>query len=303
MDYNLYHFRTNSISVVAALICTALIACRPENSIGADNDVRCEDFSRTPVLFVHGSGLDSRSWNKMISQFTGSGYPDGYLLAIDMLPNDGDNVFAAESFIRTGMQTLIQTSRRAMESSACSIDVPVKADLVAHSMGAFSSRWYAAHIQPERVRRLVTLAGANHGTDALCGRRGHGDRQMCPAFSNRAGAADVQQQLNGTAARPRDETPFGIGVDSNTLVRIAPDSTRRIVYYSIRLEHDKWIKPSASSILDGSGAASEINVSPLPVRRTSNGNYVFLAETSHDDLPSNPQLIDFVFQLLLSHKK
>ena len=298
VDYNPHFFRSISLSAIAALLCTLIAACHPQKSIGADHDTRCEDFARTPVLFVHGSGLDSRSWSEMIKQFSRRGYPDGYLLAIDMLPNDGDNIFAAESFVRSGMEALLQTSGHAIQASDCSLDVPVKADLVAHSMGAFSSRWYAAYIQPERIRRLVTLAGANHGTNALCGRPGRGDRQMCPAFSNRAGAEDVQQQLNGTDAQPMDETPFGIGADSNTLLRIEPDSKRGITYYSIRLQHDRWIKPSASSMLDGSGAENEFSVPSLPVRRTSNGNYVFLAETSHDDLPSNLELIEFVYQLL-----
>lgn len=252
----------------------------------------------TPVLFVHGSGLSSGSFETMIAAFTDRGYPPEYLSAVDMVPNDGDNVRAAETFIAEGVEQLLASSKSAATKSGCSEIPPEKVDMVAHSMGAFSSRWFARFVGPERVRTIVTLAGANHGTNKLCGRSGTGDRQMCPAFSDQTGGDDVQHRLNGTSSMPLDETPFGVGADPQPAGRIPPDDRRSISYFTVRLEPDAWIEPADSAMLDGAGGATAQATDGFPLEETSNGNFLFRGQTSHDDLPYHPALIRFVLQIL-----
>jgi len=282
--------------VVIAVAATACQAEQPEQAnLPAPS---CADYDRTPVLFVHGSGLTSGTWDDMRRALREDGYPSAYLRAVDMRPRDGDNVRAAERFIAAGAERLLEDSRSAVSASGCNTEVPAKIDIVAHSMGAFSARWYIRFIGGERVRLMVALAGANHGTDRLCGRSGKGDRQMCPAFADTASPDNVQRRLNGTRAAPDDETPWGLGEDSADRDRTPPDGERRIGYVTVRVEADEWIEPAESALLDGAGGVDTGDVGGLPLRETSPGNYLFLGSASHDGLPYHPELIRFVQSLL-----
>ena len=243
----------------------AVTACRAdEPALPASS---CSDYERTPVLFVHGSGLTSGTWDDMRRTLLEGGYPPAYLRAVDMRPRDGDNVRAAERFIAAGAERLLEDSRSAVSASGCGTEAPAKLDIVAHSMGAFSARWYIRFIGGERVRLMIALAGANHGTDRLCGRPGQGDRQMCPAFADAGSPDNVQQRLNGTRAAPQDDTPWGIGEDGADRHRIPPDGQRRIGYVTVRVEADEWIEPAESALLDGAGGIDVGDVSGLPLRR------------------------------------
>ena len=234
----------------------------------------------------------------MLDAFLEAGYPRDYLLAVDMTPRDGDNVRAAQRFVAGGVDTLLSASGAALATSGCSGAAPQRIDVVAHSMGAFSARWYARFVAPERVRTLISLAGANHGTDSLCGRPGRGDRQMCPAFADDPADSEVQVMLNGSTATPTDETAFGVGDDSEIAVRIPPDEERRIAFFSIRLDPDRWITPAGSAVLDGAGGKPLAGLDRFPVRETSPGNFLFEDDVSHDGLPFHPQLIRLVLHLL-----
>jgi len=174
------------------------------------------DYSRIPVVFVHGSGLSAATWQPMLRFLVADGYPRVYLHAVDMSPDDGDNVRAATTFIAPAVDTLLATAAQHAPAGSA----PSKVDIVAHSMGALSGRWYAAKIRPDRVRTVITLAGANHGTNALCGYPGKGNQQMCPAFGN----AWLQRELNGAARAPSDETPYGVGLDPPGITTVAPST-------------------------------------------------------------------------------
>ena len=233
-----------------------------------------------------------------IDRFVSAGYPREYLLAVDLVPNDGDNVRAAERFIARGVEELLAAQADLMDAQDCSDRPIAKVDLVAHSMGAISSRWYASFVSPERVRRLITLAGANHGTNELCGHSGDGNRQMCPAFSEATGENEVQFRLNGTNRTPVDETPYGAGIDRPTVRSIPPDAKRRIAYLTVRLTEDEWIDPADSAVLDGADDLDPEVGRGFPVMQTHPGNLLFLAPTRHDDLPMHPDLIRLVAGIL-----
>ncbi len=274
----------------------AAAACQAEQPVPPAHS--CADYDRTPVLFVHGSGLTASTWDDMLRALRDDGYPPAYLSAIDMRPRDGDNVRAAERFIAAGAERLLEDSRSAVSASDCGGEAPTKIDIVAHSMGAFSARWYIRFVGGERVRLMVALAGANHGTDRLCGRSGKGDRQMCPAFADADDPDNVQLRLNGTRAAPEDETPWGVGEDSPDRNSILPDGERQIGYVTVRVEADEWIEPAESALLDGAGGFDTGDIGGFPLRETSPGNYLFLGSASHDGLPYHPELVRFVQQLL-----
>jgi len=256
------------------------------------------DYSLVPVLFVHGSGLNSRTWKPMIRYLIGIGYPPKFLHAVDLLPRDGSNVRAANEFIAPAVESLLDNAKLAARIAGYQGEVGQKVDIVSHSMGAVSSRWYTARKHPERVRTWISIAGANHGTHALCSHSGAGNIEMCPAFAKFREESTVQVALNGTPAALIDETPYGLGSDRPGIVHIAPDNARSILYFTVRIEPDRWIKPETSALLDGAGGVP-VSIPPgLPVVETTQGNYLFLSKVGHDPLPKNPELIRFVAALL-----
>lgn len=256
------------------------------------------DYSLVPVLFVHGSGLSSRTWKPMIRYFISIGYPSKFLHAVDLLPRDGSNIRAANEFIAPAVKSLLDNAKLAARIAGYKCEVGQKVDIVSHSMGAVSSRWYTVKKHPERVRTWISIAGANHGTNALCGHSGAGNMEMCPAYAKSREDSTVQVALNGTPAEPIDETPYGLGYDRHEIPRLPPDNSRSILYFTVRIEPDRWIKPETSALLDGAGGLP-VSIPPgVPVEETTQGNYLFLSKVGHDPLPKNPELIRFVAALL-----
>ena len=260
------------------------------------------DYSKTPVLFVHGHGLDAKNWNRMIEIFMQGNYAEEYLLAVQIQPNRMANINAAKEFLHPAMKKLLQQSQQAARLSGKK-DIHIdKINIVSHSMGAISSRWLANKIAPERINALIGIAPANHGTNALCSHTDPGGREMCPAFAQNVTESFVQVELNGTVDHPIDETPYGIGIDRLTASRVAPDQSKAIFYFTIRIEPDKWIKPEHSSLLDGAGGANPVVSEHMT--ETTPGNYLFTAidvngaRIDHENLLEDERLIRFVSQLL-----
>jgi pimeloyl-ACP methyl ester carboxylesterase len=272
---------------VVALTLAALLGCSPLR------DEAPVEWPEAPILFVHGSGLSSASWERMREAFGARGYPREYLAAVDMLPRTGANDTAAAKFIAPAVEALLRAAaERARQADR---PPPERVDIVAHSMGAFSSRLYVRD-NAERVRAWISLAGANHGTNALCGFEGEGDRQMCPAFAASAADSALQVALNGSAEAPLDPSPYGIG-DDGSGVHTAPDGQRRVAYVTLRIDPDEWIVPAASAMLNGSGGlGAEAN--DLSISATSPGNFLLRANVAHDDLPQDDRVLRFVWRLL-----
>lgn len=257
--------------------------------------VECTGLERRPVLFVHGSGLAPDSWAQMIARFRARGYPATHLVAARLTPNDGSNPRAAERFVLPAVDSLLANARSRAQRARCR--PPAKVDIVAHSMGAVSARWYVAKIDATKVRNLVGITPANHGTDVLCGLRGDGNRELCPAFATSAQESAVQYALNGSIARPIDETPHGFGSDGDGRPRIPPTPEAGIAYWTIRLDPDEWIRPASSAVLEGAGGRPLPQL-PAGARETSPGNVLWPGGVRHDDLPRSAELIDFVWNLL-----
>lgn len=270
-------------------------ACVP-NSHGATEPLLegCRRFQATPVLFVHGSGLSSASWDGMIRGLQAAGYPADYLLAVDLDPWDGDNVRAAEDQLPIHAAALADTATASFAASGCAGEAPDQLIVVGHSMGAVSGRWFASRIAPRQTRAMITIAGANHGTDALCGYSGDGNRQMCPAYAD---DENLQLSLNGARDGTTDRTPYGPGMDRDGAERILPDTKRRIDYLTVRIEPDEWIEPADSATLDGASDL-DVDVAELPFTQTSAGNFRFDAKVSHDVLPAHPDMVRFIALIL-----
>jgi len=256
----------------------------------------CREFQRRPVVFVHGSGLSPDSWREMIAAFRERGYAAHQLHAVRLTPADGANARAAERFIQPAVRELLSVVGRRAEAAGCR--PPRKVDIVSHSMGAVSSRWYIARIDATTVRNWVGIAPANHGTDALCGHAGDGNREMCPAFASTSAQSAIQVTLNGSTDNRVDETPYGFGRDSPDRPPVAPTDAAGVYYWTIRIDPDEWIRPASSALLDGAGGRTIHGLPATGVRESSPGNFLWPTGVAHDDLPRHPQLIELVIRLL-----
>src|SRR3989441_11328348 len=155
------------------------------------------DYARAPVLFVHGHGLSSADWRPLIEYLAADGYPREYLHGVDIVPNTMANAQAATSVIAPAADWLLARAKAAAQRAGYRGEVPRRLDIVSHSMGVVSSRWYAATPGPEPRRTWIGLAGANHGTQALCPFRDEASLEMCPAFSPNARRQAGQEGVTG----------------------------------------------------------------------------------------------------------
>lgn len=256
------------------------------------------DYSRTPVIFVHGSGLNAKTWEPMLQHLVDVGYPPEYLKALNLIPNDGSNSRAAKEFIAPAIESVLQEAQTVARKAGYNGKLPQRIDFVTHSMGAVSSRWYATQMHPERVRTWIAIAGANYGGDTICPYPSPGNSELCPAFATSATKNPLQVTLNGTPNQPIDPTPYGLGKDAANVPRVPPDQTRNILYLTIRIDPDQWIKPIQSAIIGGAGGLPIKVPQGVPARDTSPGNYLFTGQTEHDLLPQHPDVFRLVETML-----
>jgi pimeloyl-ACP methyl ester carboxylesterase len=208
------------------------------------------------------------------------------------------NVRAATTVIADSADALLAAAAEGARRAGHNNAAPDRLDMIAHSMGAVSARWYAAKVRPDRVRTWISLAGANHGTNSMCPFSDDGSREMCPAFADSLKDNFVQVSLNGTSTSPIDETPFGLGIDREGVDSVAPDASHSILYLTVRIEPDDWIKPEQSAVLDGAGGVPVPIPEGVRAAETSPGNYLFFGSVDHDSLLDHPQLMELVEAML-----
>lgn len=244
------------------------------------------DFQRTPVLLVHGHGLTSADWDSLRLYLHGMGYPPQYLYALDIRPSRMANATAAEQFVAPGVQELLSRAQQAADAAGVNRTIR-RVDIVAHSMGSVSTRWYAAKLAPETVRTWISVAGANHGTNALCEHTDDGAAEMCPAFARTRKESAIQTELNGSRKALRDETPFGIGADPDDVPSVVADAARNILYFTVRIDPDDWIIPADSAVLSGTGGIPLKPPHTQSIAETSPGNYLLQQEEDHMSMLDN----------------
>lgn len=257
---------------------TALVACAL--LAGCAGPAGPPPENARPVLFVHGYGEKPEVFDTMIDHLADRGYPRDMLLAVSIEPADGSSVAAAEGPIADGVEQLLGSSEGTV-------------DIVAHSMGGVSARWYATQLHPDRVRSLTTVVGANHGTDVLCGLPGAGAAEMCPAFSP---DNQVQTTLNGADGAPVDETPYGRGADPAGVTSVLAQDGRSIRYTAVAIPADEWIQPVTSSDLAGADLLTR-----LPdglADQAGPGNLVATFATDHDAILHDDAMLSILDTVL-----
>src|SRR5215212_3394972 len=139
------------IAILTIVLSTALagpaLAAKPVKPGGG-----CPTLTHDPILFVHGWNSSSSTWNTMIGRFQADGW------TTPELNNWSYNY--SQSNATTASQ--IATKVDSILKSTCA----TKVDLISHSMGGLSTRYYVKNLGGgAKVDEWVSLGGPNHGTD------------------------------------------------------------------------------------------------------------------------------------------
>jgi len=199
------------------LLCCAALLAAPAVQAGQ------WDYSRTPILFVHGyfvvSQAGDATWANFLRRASEDGWPEEYLRAPSFRDVRGCNDEHVEE-IEGWVGELTR---------ATGFD---RVDVVCHSMGCLNLlSWIKSdHCGARRVRRVVTLAGAMHGTVVACL-----DPVSCGARHMCIGSRDGAWRENGflAALNACDETPGDVA------------------YTCLWSEYDEVIVPPSGSQLEG----------------------------------------------------
>jgi triacylglycerol lipase len=135
--------------------------------------------SSNPVLFVHGWNSNASTWNTMVSRFQADGWPSSHLRAFSYNTSQSN---------ATTAEVISQEVDNLLASTGAS-----KVDIVTHSMGGLSSRYYLKNLASSgKVDRWVSLGGPNHGTSAAntCASTACQEMRIGSAFLNTLNAGD-----------------------------------------------------------------------------------------------------------------
>jgi triacylglycerol lipase len=135
--------------------------------------------AHTPILFVHGWSESGSLWTTMIGRFE----KDGWTKA--ELTNWTYNT--SQSNVTTAKEVSTKVSEIKTKTGAA------KVDLITHSMGALSTRYYIKNLGGEStIESWVSLGGPNHGTTTanLCSQASCVEMRPNSTFLNALNAGD-----------------------------------------------------------------------------------------------------------------
>jgi triacylglycerol lipase len=113
--------------------------------------------AHTPVLFVHGWNASASTWTTMIGRFKRDGWSSAELANFSYNSSQSNATTAA--IIGQKVDSILAATGAA------------RVEIVTHSMGALSARYYVRNLGGDgKVDALVSLGGPNHGTNTalLC---------------------------------------------------------------------------------------------------------------------------------------
>lgn len=120
----------------------------PDFSVGHAKPIR----SHNPILFVHGYNSSGSTWNTMVGRFEQDGWKATELFAWTYDYHQSNATTASQIQLKID-SILVATGA-------------TRVDIVTHSMGALSSRYYLKYFSGTApVDAWVSLGGPNHGTD------------------------------------------------------------------------------------------------------------------------------------------
>lgn len=111
---------------------------------------------RHPILFVHGWNSSGSVWNTMAANFKADGWTAAQLVSWSYNTSQSNATTAQQ--IRTKVDSILLATGA------------TKVDVITHSMGGLSSRYYARNLGGDaKIDAWVSLGGPNHGTTSAYG--------------------------------------------------------------------------------------------------------------------------------------
>ena len=107
-------------------------------------------ITHDPILFIHGWNASSATWNTMVSRFKADGWTNAELANWSYNFHSSNANTAA--IIKQKVDSILAGTGA------------TKVDIITHSMGALSARYYVRFVEDGKVDALVSLGGPNHGT-------------------------------------------------------------------------------------------------------------------------------------------
>ena len=142
--------------------------------------------THSPVVMVHGVKGSSANYKVMIQRLVADGWPKSLLFTIDFPdPAWGCNLANAKIVQSVVEQVLVKTGH-------------ARVDLVAHSMGTLSTRYFIKNLGGHKlVDTYVTLGGMHHGLTSPC----MSPLDVC-VWKELCASGSVMTQLNKAPATP-----------------------------------------------------------------------------------------------------
>lgn len=129
-----------------------LAACSNDSLTGPSPRSALSVATRSPILFVHGWNSSGAIWTTMIGRFEADGWAPTELYSW--------NYNTAQSNSVTAQQLSAKVDSVLAATGASKVNV------ITHSMGALSARYYIKNLTGgSKVDAFVSLGGPNHGTN------------------------------------------------------------------------------------------------------------------------------------------
>ena len=146
-------------ALVALAACTIDSPTDPTGSslFGRKPKPPAPGITHDPILFVHGWNASSTTWTTMVSRFKNDGWTNAELVNWSYNYRQSNATTAAQ--IKAKVDSIL------LATGATHVDI------ITHSMGTLSARYYIRNLGGDgKVDALVSLGGANHGTNTalLC---------------------------------------------------------------------------------------------------------------------------------------
>jgi triacylglycerol lipase len=216
----------------------------PAGPDGARLAKRRPRTAHAPVLFVHGWNANATTWTTMVGRFKKDGWTSAELATFSY--NTAQSNATTAAIIGGKVDSILAATGAA------------RVEIVTHSMGALSARYYVRNLGGDgKVDALVSLGGPNHGTTTAYACLQTACREMQPgsAFLTALNATDETWGTPRYATwwspcdeviNPRSSTPLDGATNTQTACmthsQLHEDAT---VYTQVRT----WVNQPAAPAL------------------------------------------------------
>lgn len=177
-------------------------------------------ITHDPIVFVHGWNSSGSVWSNMISRFQADGWTSAEL------NNWSYNTSQSNATTAGQLSNLVNDVLRRTGAA--------KVDVITHSMGGLSSRYYAKNLGGDaKIDDWVSLGGPNHGTDTanFCWQTSCSEMRIGSSFLTALNSGDeTPGAVNyGTWWSPCDEV---INPDTSTVLSGAANTQTACIGHS-----------------------------------------------------------------------